>query len=120
MARLPMGELEARVLEVLWDSEEWLTPGSVHAVLTRDRELAYTTALTILVRLWKKGLLERRREGRAYAYRPVRAREEHVAARMSELLTSAKDRPAALLHFVEGMSASDRAKLRRLLAGKQR
>lgn len=117
MARLPMGELKARVLEVLWDGGGWLTPKDVHTVLTRERELAYTTVLTVLVRLWREGLLDRRRDGRAFAYRPVRDREEHVAAAMSKLLTSAKDRPAALLHFVKGMSAADRARLRRVLEG---
>ncbi|HZA76480.1 MAG TPA: BlaI/MecI/CopY family transcriptional regulator [Acidimicrobiales bacterium] len=115
MVRLPMGELEATVMETLWDREGWLTPGEVQEVLSAERPLAYTTVMTILVRLWQKGRLERQRDGRAYAYRPVRSREEHAADRMQEMLAQVGDRPAALARFVESLPAADRAQLRRYL-----
>lgn len=102
-------------MDVLWDRGGWLTPGEVHEVLSAERPLAYNTVMTILVRLWEKGRLERQRDGRAYAYRPVRTREEHAAAGMGELLLGARDRPVALSHFVEDLSESDRAQLRRML-----
>jgi predicted transcriptional regulator len=117
VARLAMGELEAAVMDVLWDRGGWLTPGEVHEVLAADRPLAYTTAMTILVRLWQKGRLERHRDGRAFAYRPMKSREEHAAARMQEMLTRVGDRPAALARFVDALPPADRAQLRRLLAG---
>lgn len=120
MARLPMGELEAQVLSVLWDADGWLTPGDVHSVVSQDRPLAYTTVMTILVRLWRKGVLERRREGRAFAYHPVQSREEHAAERMRKLLTAAGDRPAALAHFVGAMTPSERAQLRKILSRRSR
>ena len=53
--RLSTGELERRVLEVMWARGEAMTPRDVHTVLVQERELAYTTVMTILVRLWKKG-----------------------------------------------------------------
>lgn len=115
MAKLPMGELEAAVMDVLWDRGGWLTPGDVHDVLGAERPLAYTTVMTILVRLWKKGRVDRERDGRAYAYRPVQTRQEYAAARMRELLVEAGDRSAALSHFVAALSPADRAKLRRAL-----
>jgi predicted transcriptional regulator len=115
VARLPMGDLEAAVMDVLWDRGGWLTPGEVHEALTTQRKLAYTTVMTILVRLWQKGRLERERDGRAFAYRPVQSREEHAAARMGELLTATRDRPLALNHFVDELSPADRAQLRRML-----
>ena len=110
-----MGELEAAVMNVLWDRGGWLTPGEVHAVLTLERPLAYTTVMTILVRLAEKGRLERVRDGRAYAYRPLQTREEHAASRMAALLVGVGDRPAALGHFLNGLPAADRDQLRRLL-----
>jgi predicted transcriptional regulator len=113
--RLGMGALEAAVMDVLWDRGGWLNPGEVHAVLAEDRPLAYTTVMTILVRLWQKGRLERERDGRAFVYRPLRSREEHAASRMGELLVGAGDRPAALAHFLLALPPSDRAQLRRLL-----
>jgi predicted transcriptional regulator len=114
-AKLATGELEAGVLDVLWASGGWLTPGEVHQALSSRRSLAYTTVMTILVRLWRKGRLDRHRDGRAYAYRPVQSREEVAAARMGEVLTGVQDRPRALSHFLEALDASDRAQLRRML-----
>ena len=115
MAKLPMGELEAQVMDVLWDADTWLTPGEVHDVLAQDRRIAYTTVMTILVRLWEKDRLERRRTGRAYAYHPTATREEHAAARMRDILDSGGDHGAALTHFFQSLPAGDRARLRRIL-----
>jgi len=113
--RLAMGELEASVIEVLWDRGGWLTPGEVHDILAARRPLAYTTVMTILVRLWQKGRLERQRDGRAFAYRPLDTREEYAARRMRDLLTQVTDRPAVLSHFLNGLPPADRAQLRRVL-----
>jgi predicted transcriptional regulator len=112
-----VGELEAAVMDVLWDRGGWLTPGEVQEALAGEHTLAYTTVMTILVRLWKKGRVQRQRDGRAFAYRPRRTREEHAAERMGELLTGAKDRPRALSHFVDDLNPDDRAQLRRMLRG---
>ncbi len=114
MAKRSMGELERAVMDILWDGGGWLTPGEVHESLD-DSSLAYTTVMTILVRLWRKGRVERQRDGRAYAYHPVVSREQYAAARMEELLAQARDRAAVLSHFLDGMDPADRAQLRRLL-----
>lgn len=110
-----LGELEARVMEVVWDEGGWMNTREVLEALTGERQLAYTTVMTIMVKLWKKGLLERRKDGRAYAYHSVHTREEWTARRMGELLAVADNRPAALSHFVSDMSKSDIDQLRRLL-----
>jgi predicted transcriptional regulator len=117
-ARLQMGGLEAAVMDVLWNRGGWSTPGEVHEVLAAERPLAYTTVMTILVRLWQKGRLERERDGRAYAYRALQSREEHAAARMGELLVAVGDRPVALAHFLQALPAADRDQLRRMLRGR--
>ncbi len=113
--QLAGGELEAAVMQLLWDQGGWLTPGEVHEQLSRARPLAYNTVLTILVRLWEKKRLERERDGRAYAYRPVQTRGEYAATRMEEVLGEARDRSAALASFAEALDDSDRTQLRRLL-----
>jgi predicted transcriptional regulator len=113
--KLQMGGLEAMVMDALWDRRGWLTPGEVHEVLAPHRSLAYTTVMTILVRLWQKGRLERQRDGRAYAYRALQSREEHAAARMQELLTKVGDRPTTLAYFLDALPPKDRAQLRRML-----
>jgi len=109
-----MGKLEGAVMDLLWDRGGWMTPGEVHAALA-DAELAYTTVMTVLVRLWQKRRLERQRDGRAYAYHPVVTREQDAASRMEELLTAAGNRSAALSHFLDAIDPADRDQLRRLL-----
>lgn len=102
-------------MEVVWDEGGWLTTREVLDALTVERQLAYTTVMTILVKLWRKGLLERHKDGRAYAYHAVHSREQWTARRMGELLAVAENRSAALSHFVSDMSRSDIDQLRRLL-----
>jgi BlaI family transcriptional regulator, penicillinase repressor len=119
--RLARGELEARVIDVLWDTEDWMSPREVHlAVTTAQHPLAYTTVTTILVRLWNKGMLERRLEGRAFAYRPVAGRDEWAAQRMQELLAASGDRRLTLNHFVQSISAKEATELQRMLDDRKR
>ena len=115
MTRLGRGELEQQVLQALWAADAACTPRDVHSALAADRELAYTTVMTILVRLWQKGLLTREPAGRGYAYRPVESQDERVASRMRELLAGASDRSTALAGFVQSLPPDELASLRRLL-----
>ncbi len=111
--RRPMGALESAVLEQIWSESDGLTPRDV---LNRiDGDLAYTTVMTIMNRLWKKGLLDRAKEGRAFRYRPLRSESEVIAARMSQALSVAQDRKASLSRFVEELDPDDEALLRALL-----
>lgn len=112
MAKLPSGELENQVLGVLWADGGPLTPRDVHEALGAPRGLAYTTTMTILVRLWRKGLLARERSGRSYAYRPKVSQEERAAARMSDLLAGSGDHSLALNHFVQSLPADQLSELR--------
>ena len=109
-----LGPLERTVMDVVWDSVDGVT---VRDVLEQRnlQDLAYTTVMTILDRLWRKGYVSRRRRGRAYAYRPRISREEHVAGVVSEVLAGAKDRREVLLGFVRGASEEDIVELRRAL-----
>ena len=117
--KLAMGELETAVMDVVWRCDAPVTPGDVRTLLAGQRPLAYTTVMTILVRLWRKGRLERERVGRAYAYRPVDSQEEYAAARMGEVLGGVPDRPKALGHFVHVLDPVDRAQLERMLGIKR-
>ncbi len=115
MKRLAAGELENQVLEVVWAASGPVTPRDVHGTLGTKRDLAYTTVMTILVRLWKKGVLEREPAGKAFAYSPLVSREQRAAARMGELLSSAGDHAVALAHFVQSLPADQVNDLRRAL-----
>lgn len=113
-----LGDLERRVMEILWahlDSQ--LTARQVADDLPG---YAYTTVLTVLDRLERKGLVHRERGARAHRYRALESREAYIASLMREALGSVGDRNAALVHFAESVSASEAAVLRRALAASPR
>ena len=110
----PLGSLEAKIMDVSWDCEDDFLP--VRDVLQRlDDDLAYTTVMTVMNRLYEKGLLRRRRSGRAWVYRPAMSREAFTAATMSDVLNRAGNRRSALLHFIADLPGEDADALRQLL-----
>ena len=71
-----MFDLEAEIMEVVWASGwDWFSVADVHRRLSERREIAYTTVMTTVSRLFEKGLLERERQGRRYVYRARLGRE---------------------------------------------
>jgi predicted transcriptional regulator len=114
--RRAAGELETAVLAVLQAAGRPLSPGEVREQLD-DGALAYTTVVTILSRLHAKGVLNRRKAGRAYRYEPVADQPGLAARRMARVLDAEADREAVLARFVSGLSGSDEELLRRMLGG---
>jgi len=109
------GELEQAVLETLWDLGS-ANGREVHERLA-DRDLAYTTVMTVLDRLARKDVVVRERDGRAFRYAARRTRAEMTAELMREALdVTGADRDQALVSFVGEASAEDVAALRRALA----
>jgi predicted transcriptional regulator len=73
VASLALGKLERQVLDEAWRRSEV----SVRDIfLAFDEKVAYTTLMTTLDRLYKKRLLERRKDGRAFLYSPAVSRDE--------------------------------------------
>ena len=120
------GPLEVQVLEAIWRGRHPATVRDLHASFP---QLAYTTLMTTLDRLHKKGVLQRTKVGRAYAYEPRFERheiEQRLAARsVEELLRAANGRRALeplLSCFVDAVSERDRLlldDLERLLKAKR-
>jgi len=79
------GTLELRVLEALWARGG---EACVRDVLEAFPSAAYTTVMTTMERLHRKGVLERRKDGRAYLYRPVSSREEMESGLVTRALGS--------------------------------
>jgi predicted transcriptional regulator len=111
--RRAAGELEAAVLGVLQAAGSSLSPGEVRDQLGGG--LAYTTVVTILSRLHGKGVLNRRKAGRAFLYAPVADEPGLAARRMAQMLDAEPDREAVLARFVSGLSGTDEELLRRML-----
>lgn len=97
-----------------------MTVREVHDELRRERDVAYTTVMTVLQRLSKKGLAVQSREERAHRYRAAESREQLAAELMLQVLGDLdgdQARQAALLHFVEGINAAETAAVRSALVG---
>ena len=86
-----MGELEQAVMDILWNRPDPLSVRDVHELLARDRDLAYTTVMTVLDRLAKKGFVLRNLDGRAWLYRPATSRATQIASEMLDLMGRLSD-----------------------------
>lgn len=82
-----LGDLEHAVMDVLWARPAPTPVRDVHEALARSREIAYTTVMTVLDRLAKKGIVTRQLEGRAWLYRPALDRLELYAGTVAEVLS---------------------------------
>jgi predicted transcriptional regulator len=103
-----LGPFEQQVLQELWSHgsatvRELLAEGKIHQ--------AYTTVMTTMDRLYKKGLLDRVAEGRAFRYTPRHSAEElqRVTAleNIRQLLGSGDATLLPLSYLVEALSSHD-------------
>jgi predicted transcriptional regulator len=79
----PLGHLESCVMDVMWARGD----SNVRDVADKlDRPLAYTTVMTTLDRLYKKGLLERRKLDRAFIYSPRLSRQQWERQRAGQMV----------------------------------
>jgi predicted transcriptional regulator len=113
----PLHELEAEVMEELWSQGEATVRIVMDALNKRARkERAYTTYMTIMARLHRKGVLNRRREGKTDLYAPRLNRDEFMAARARAEVDGlvAQYGDVALSHFARQVASLDPAHRRAL------
>ena len=121
--QVTLHDLEADVMDVVW-SREWeeFAVRDVLEVLEGEREIAYTTVMTTVKRLFDKGLLDREKDGRRYLYSPVLDREEFHAQMAIEVMKSLPEsgREAAMSMLIDEMSGSESLdQLEELIAAKK-
>ena len=106
--RLELGPLERQVLEVLWERKRAATVRSVHLSFPR---LAYTTLMTTLDRLYRKGVLRRFRLGRAFGYETRCSRDElfgqMVSGHVADLMAACGDSTLLLSTLVQAVGHTD-------------
>lgn len=95
------GELEAAIMDRMWSRGASATVREVVEDLRKERDPAYTTVMTVMDILYRKGWLQRGRDGRAYRYEATMSREEYAAWLMREALGEAQDTEAVLMHFLQ-------------------
>lgn len=115
MARL--GQLERVVMDTIWG---FAAAAPVSAFTAREvastlPDHAYTTVLTVMDRLTRKGLLDCDRAGKTHHYRPTGSRESYVTELMHEALASTSDAEAALVHFARSVTPAQANVLRDVL-----
>ena len=125
VASLALGKLEREVLEQIWQRREV----SVRDVyLQFEERIAYTTLMTTLDRLYKKRLLHRRKDGRAFLYSAAVGRDEFEHGIREDVIDSlfesgVNEIQPVLACFVDTVSERDRElldELERLVKEKKR
>ena len=98
--------LELACLKALWSLQEGKVR-AVQEVVARSRPLAYTTIMTVLDRLVRKGKLNRRKVGRAFVYAPEASRDSMRRAALRELIEGYFDgSEAELLEFLRPVAVA--------------
>jgi len=109
------GDLEAAIMDVVWAAGGPVRVREVSEQLNRDRPLAFNTVQTVMENLYRKGWLERRKDGRAYWYTAERSRDDYAAGLVAEALTAAADPAATLVRLAGNLEPGEAARLRAAL-----
>jgi predicted transcriptional regulator len=119
-----LGDLEADIMEIVWKKGE-VTVRSVFQILKDDRELAYTTVMTVMSRLADKGLLRKIKEGAAFVYKATSTRDEFTQSTLKKILNELLQDFAApaisqFIDSVEDVDPDKMEELARLIEAKRR
>lgn len=122
--RKALGDLEADIMEVMWQRQK-ASVRDVCDCLEKDREIAYTTVMTVMSRLSDKGLLGKDKDGKSYIYYPAISRREFGRSFVNSLLAGLGHElsASALAFFVDNLNAEDEktlAELERLIEEKRK
>lgn len=113
----PLHELETEVMDEVWRLGSATVRDVLHALNERsDKQRAYTTVMTIMARLERKGVLEREKRGKGFVYTPRATRDEYLEARAHAEVDALVDEfgEIALVHFAKAMAKLDPERSERL------
>lgn len=109
------GDLEAAIMDVVWQAPTRMPVREVWSRLSEQRELAYTTVQTVMDILYRKGWLAREKQGRAYLYWATGTREDYAASLVGQVLDDSGDRTGVLVRLFERLQPSEVQELRNAL-----
>jgi predicted transcriptional regulator len=114
----PLGETEMEVLNHVWDLGE-ATVKQVRKRILEDREVAYTTIMTVMKNLADKGFLKYRKDGVTYVYSPAQEPESVRSNIITDLMKKAfKGSPKELVQALvnsDDLSANDLAEIKSMI-----
>ncbi|HEX2881177.1 MAG TPA: BlaI/MecI/CopY family transcriptional regulator [Polyangiaceae bacterium] len=109
---LRLHELEAAIMDVVWGKRlASFAVSDVLDVLQKQRDIAYTTVMTTVVRLHAKGLLRRERDGKRFLYFPKMTREQFLESTARDVLDGAVGGQVAMAMLAEKVSAASTGEL---------
>lgn len=109
---LRLHELEATIMDVVWGKRlASFAVSDVLDVLQKQRDIAYTTVMTTVVRLHAKGLLRRERDGKRFLYFPKMTREQFLESTARDVLDGAVGGHVAMAMLAEKVSAASAGEL---------
>ncbi len=113
-----LGETEMEVLHHVWDLGE-ATVADVRERILEDRDVAYTTVMTVLKKLSEKGYLTHRKEGRSYVYEPAQEPSAVQHSLLQRLIEKVfRGSPAALIQTLvkqENLSDAERREIKDII-----
>ncbi|HUC21384.1 MAG TPA: BlaI/MecI/CopY family transcriptional regulator [Streptosporangiaceae bacterium] len=109
------GELESVIMHMVWDHGRPVTVRELFDELAEERAIAYTTVMSTMDNLHRKGWLARTKDGKAYRYTATASREEYSARLMQEALAGGGDTEAVLTHFVAQIGGAESEALRTVM-----
>ena len=100
---------ELQIMEIIWQHETGVTVRDVYEELRAKRPIAYTTVMTNLKTLERKGYLRTSQQERAHVYRPAKPKQQVVRAMVREFIDRVFDGSARplLLHMIEDDQLTD-------------
>ncbi|MDQ6825848.1 MAG: BlaI/MecI/CopY family transcriptional regulator [Candidatus Eremiobacteraeota bacterium] len=120
---LALGPLEAKVMDVIWSREGWVSVSDIHHALTKGKsDFAYSTIKTVMTNLAEKAHLQKRSAGRANEFKAVQTREAFEESVVGDVLRPLvrNYRNPLLAHIIDQLNDDgDVAELERLLALKK-
>jgi predicted transcriptional regulator len=109
------GDLESVIMHLVWDHDGPVTVRELFDELRGQRVIAYTTVMSTMDNLHRKGWLDRAKEGKAYRYEATASREEYSARLMREALAGGGDAEVVLSHFIADMGGAESEALRAVM-----
>ena len=109
------GDLEAVIMHRVWERGKPVTVRDLFDELSAERTIAYTTVMSTMDNLHRKGWLGRVKEGKAYRYTATASREEYSARLMREALAGGGEAEVVLSHFVAQIDGEESEVLREVV-----
>lgn len=112
-----LGELESEIMEIIWRQKDAVAVKDITEILSKKRQIAYTTVMTIMTRLANKGVLIRHLSGPSYLYKPKVTKEQFIARAVHGIFSSAVSTlgEEVLAHFVKEIQKISPKKRQELL-----